>query len=85
MFDECGLHDVHQGVARLQAFDGLDLAAFDLGGQCEATEHPLAIDVDRAGAALALVAALLGSGQEGVFAQGIEQGGARVQAQVVAA
>ena len=40
-----------------------------------------AVDDHRAGAALALVAALLGAGQVQVLAQRVEQGGARVELQ----
>ena len=40
---------------------------------------PPPFDDDGAGAALAVVAALLGAGQAQVFAQRVEQGGARVE------
>ena len=52
-----------------------------LGRKGQAGEHALAIDMHRAGAALALVAAFLGAGQVQVVAQGIEQRDARLDLQ----
>ena len=61
-----------------EALDGGDRLAHRCR-QGQAGEHAPAADVHRAGAALALVAALLGAGEAKVLAQGVEQGGARVQ------
>jgi hypothetical protein len=52
-------------------------------GQRQAGVDALAVEQHRAGAALAMVAALLGAGQVQVLAQRVEQRGARVQVQRV--
>src|SRR5262249_37256125 len=61
-----------------KAFNRGDGAAFDLSREGQAGQHALAVDMDGAGAALALIAALLGAGQRKVLAQGIEQRDARL-------
>ena len=63
MGEEGRLHRMQLGALGRQAFDGRDGPALDLGGKGEAGENALAIDMDRAGAALALVAALLRAGE----------------------
>ena len=78
VLDEGGLHRV-QLVRRAQAFDGGDAVAVVHHRQRQARVDPATVDDDRAGAALAVVAALLGAGQVQVFAQRIEQRGARVE------
>jgi hypothetical protein len=82
VLDEGGLHRV-QVVGRAQALDGGDLVAVVHDGQAQAAVDPPAVDHDRAGPALAVVAALLGAGQLPVLAQGVQQGGAVVQVQLV--
>ena len=76
------LHRV-QLVAVGQAFDGRDLGAGVHDGEGEAGVNAPAVDQDGAGAALAVVAALLGAGQAQVLAQGVEQRDARLQLQLV--
>ena len=87
MVDEGLLHRMQRAVAGADApgqpLDGRHrLAHGDRQGQ--AAQHPLAADQHRAGAALAMVAALLGPGQAHVVAQGVEQRRARVDGQYVA-
>ena len=79
--DEGLLHRVQRAVAAGQALDRRDLPALGHGGQRQAGQHAAAVDQHRAGAALALVAALLGAGQRQVLAQRIQQGDARVERQ----
>ena len=78
MRDECRLNRMQCAVGPGETFDGRNLAAFCLGGEREAGKRPPSIDMDGAGAALTLVAALLGSGQLQIFAQRIEQRHARL-------
>ena len=66
-----------------QALDGGDLAAVVHDGEGQAGIDALAVHQHRAGAALAAVAAFLGAGQVGDFAQGVEQGDARFDVQLV--
>jgi hypothetical protein len=66
------------------AFDRGDLPAFDLRGERQAGKHPLPIYMTGAGAALALVAALLGTGQGKMFPKRIEQRDARFDVEFVA-
>ena len=56
-----------------QAFDGADLAAGGGGGGHQARGDEPAVDLDRAGSALALLAAVLGAGEAEAFAQHVEQ------------
>ena len=67
-----------QFVAVGDALDRSDVAPVDRGGERQATEHALTVDVHRAGAAQSVVAALLGAGQVQPFAQQVEQRGADV-------
>src|SRR5258708_5318426 len=63
------LHDVQLAV-RGQAFDGRHLRAVGLDGEDGARLDGLAVDEDRAGAALAGVAADIGAGEAGGGAEG---------------
>ena len=62
-----------QRVAAREALDGGDLRAVLHHRESEARIDPPAIDQDRAGAALAVVAALLGPGEIEMQAQQVEQ------------
>ena len=72
MLDERLLQRV-QRAAGGQAFDRGDRAALVLHRQRQARQDALAVDQHRAGAAGALVAALLGAGEMQVLAQQVEQ------------
>ena len=63
-----------QGVPLGEPLDRRDLRAVPHDGQGQAGIDPPAVDQDRAGPALAVVAALLGPGQAEVLAEGVEQG-----------
>src|SRR5215208_7386882 len=54
--------------------DGGDLGAVLHDDERQARYHPASVDEHRAGAALAVIAALLGAGQVEAVPQGIEQG-----------
>ena len=56
-----------------EAFDGRDLRAVLHDGEREAGIDAPAVDQHRAGAALAVVAALLGAGEVEMLAQRVEQ------------
>src|SRR4051812_10583327 len=71
--DERALHLVQLAVGRCDALDRDDLAALGLRGEDEARAHELAVEVDRARAALALLARVLRAGQVEVLAQRREQ------------
>ena len=60
------------------AFDGADMGAVRLHGEHGARLHRLAIEVDRAGAAMAGVAADMGSGEVQLLAQEVDQQGTRL-------
>ena len=75
---EEGLLQRVQLVAVGQALDGGDLGAVGGDREHQAGVDAAAVEQDGAGAALAVVAALLGAGQIEVLAQGVEQGGAVV-------
>ena len=77
MRDESGL-DRMQLVAARDALDGEDVGAVMADRQSQARIDPSAVDQHRAGAALAAVASLFGSGQVETLAQEIEQRDARV-------
>ena len=77
MGDEGGLHGM-QRVAVRQALDRQDVRAVAADRESEAGIDPPPVDEDRAGAALAAVAALLGPGQLEALAQQVEQRDARV-------
>ena len=72
------LHGV-QVAGLADAFDGRDLVAFMHHREREAAVHATSVHVDRAGAALAVVAAFLRAGQVEPFAQRVQQCGARVE------
>ena len=77
MRDKGLLHRM-QPVALRDAFDRQDVSAVVADREREARIDPAAVDDDRAGAALAAVAAFLGSGQIQPFAKKIEQRDARI-------
>ena len=56
-----------------QALDGDDLAALDLTGRDQTGTHRHAVEADRAGAALALLAGVLRAGQPHALAQDVQQ------------
>ena len=67
-----------QCSGRAEAFDGRDLVALVHRGEAEARVDAAAVDVDGAGAALAVVAAFLRAGEVQMLAQAVEQRGARI-------
>jgi hypothetical protein len=71
MGDEGGLHRV-QLIAASDALDGEDVGAVVADRQCKAGIDPPAVDEDGAGAALAAVTSLLGSGELEALTQEIE-------------
>ena len=77
MLDEGGLNGV-QDFALGQPFDRGDLRAVQADGKRQTGIDAPAVDQHRAGAALAAVAALLGSGEIEPLAQQVEQGDARI-------
>jgi hypothetical protein len=77
MRDEGGL-DRMQLVPARDAFDRDDVGAVVAERQSHARIDPSAVDQDRAGAALAAIASLLGSGEMETLTQEIEQRDARV-------
>ena len=81
MDDERFLHRV-QRLGRAQPLDRRHILAVMHHRQRQAAVDAPAFDDDGAGAALAMVAALLGAGELEMFAQRIEQAGARVQLQM---
>ena len=83
MVDEGLLHGMQIAVRAGQALDRGDLAALGRHREREAGEGASPVDMDRAGAALALVAALLGPGEADVLAQRVEQGRPHVEREVV--
>ena len=83
VLDEGGLHGM-QMIRLADALDGRDLIRRVHHGKRQARVHALAVHMHRAGAALAVIAALLGAGQVQVFAQAIEQRGPRIDAQRIA-
>jgi hypothetical protein len=78
VLDERGLHGV-KVVGLADAFNGGDLVALMHDGEGQAAVHAAAVDVHRACAALAVIAALFGAGEVDALAEGIEQGGADVE------
>ncbi|KJF70196.1 hypothetical protein RP75_27750 [Agrobacterium arsenijevicii] len=84
MLDKSGLNRMHHTVGGLQAFDRRDGTALDLGRQGETAQNALAIDVNGAGTALSVVAALFRSWQIGVLAKCVEQCRSYVELEVVA-
>jgi hypothetical protein len=71
-----------QPPGRAQSLDGNDLAAVLDGRQSQTAVGTAPIDVDGAGSALAVIAALLGSSQVQNLAQTIEQAQARIYAKL---
>ena len=61
-----------------------DVRAIFHDGKCKARVDTPAIDQHRAGAALAVIAALFRAGQVEMFAQGVEQGGPGAELKLVA-
>ena len=82
VFEEGGLDGV-EFVAVGEAFNGCNLGTLDDGSEGEARVDAAAVDEDGAGAALSVVATLLGAGEREVLTQGIEQGGAGVDGEGV--
>jgi hypothetical protein len=72
-----------KSVWRAQAFDGSDLIDLVQSSERQARIHSAAVDVSSAGPALAMIAALLGSGQRKLFAKTIEQRNAGFDLQIV--
>jgi hypothetical protein len=70
-----------QFAAPSEPLDGGDGPALQRGGQSEASEHPAAIHVNRAGAALPMIATLFRAREAEMLAQGIEQGHTRIETQ----
>ena len=70
--DERLLH-VGQHAVGAERLDGHDVAVDGAGGQHQARAHERAVDGDRARAALALLARVLGAGQAEPLAQHVEQ------------
>ena len=83
MLDEGGLHRM-QMLRRAQPFDGGDAVALVHHRERQAGIDPPPVDHHRAGAALAVIAALLGAGEMQVLAQRVEQRGPRVEFERVA-
>ena len=77
MGDEGRLHRMKLVAAR-DALDGEDVGAVMADGEREAGIDAPAVDEDGAGAALAAVASLLGSGEMEALTQEIEQRDARI-------
>src|SRR6476620_8365135 len=77
MCDEGRLHGMKLVAAR-DAFDGEDVGAVMADGQSKTGVDALAVDENGAGAALAAIASLLGSGQMEALTQEIEQRDARI-------
>jgi hypothetical protein len=74
-----GLLDGVQFVAAREPFDGGDGFPLSRGRQRQARQHATVLDVDRARAALAVVASLLGPCQMKVLANGIEERNSRIE------
>jgi hypothetical protein len=70
-------------LALSQTFNGRDLAPLHEGGEGETRLHALAIQEDRAGAALAESTAFLRARQFQVLAQSVEQRSARIERQAM--
>src|SRR6266496_3760923 len=83
MRDERLLEGVQVGAIGRQPFDGDDLGVLIRDGEGEAAIDASAVEQDGTGAALPVVAALLGSGESEPLAQRIEQRGAGINGQPV--
>src|SRR4051794_32392984 len=73
MLDEGLLHGMQLAVWTRNPFDRCDRMILDARRKSEARQHAPPVDQHRAGAALSLVATLLGAGQPQVLTQRIEQ------------
>ena len=82
MLDE-GLLDGVERIAAHQSLDGGDRSSLALDRQHETTVDWLGLKKDRAGAAVAHVAAGLGAGQADLVAERVQQGLAWLQIEVV--
>ena len=81
---ECALHRV--AIRRPSARPSIVTICVAFGAascQRQACQHPAAVDVNRAGAALALIAAFFRPRQGEVFAQGVQQGHPRFERELV--
>lgn len=83
LFEEGSLHGMQFALPRKPLYGG-DGTAFGLGGERQAGQHALAVDMNGAGAALTLVAALLGAGEAEMFTQRVEQRDARLDVERMA-
>ena len=81
VLDEGGLHRM-QVLRRAEPLDGGDAVALVHHRQRQAGVDPPPVDDHRAGAALAVVAALLGAGEMQMLAQRVEQRGAGIDRRV---
>jgi len=79
---ECGLHRMEM-LRRAQAFDRRDLGALVRDRQCKARDGAPSVDEDGAGAALAVIASLLRTGQAEVLAHEVEERRARIEVELV--
>ena len=82
VFDKRSLHRMQRRRCG-EAFDGGDLVALMHDRESEAGIYAPAVDVHRARAALAVIAALLRAEEVQVFAQRVEQGDTRLQRDMV--
>ena len=82
MPDEGGLQGMEHLVPS-KTFNGGDVAALILDGKCEAREDAFPVDQNLAGAAPALVAALLCAGQIQMIAECVEKAHARIERDLV--
>ena len=79
MLDKGLLHGMQLAVRTTNPFNRGDRMVLNTGRKSEARQHAPTVDQHRAGAALSMVAALLGAGQPQVLAQCIEQSRARIE------
>ncbi len=73
-----------QVVAVREPFDGANLTPFGLHREHQARAHGLAVEQDRAGAADAVLTADMRPGLSAIVADGIDEGSARIDADIVA-
>ncbi len=79
LLQEGGLHRMERLPLRGQPFDRDDGVPFGLRRERQAGEYAGAVQVHGAGAALSLIAALLGAVEAEMLAQRVEQGDARLE------
>src|SRR5262249_9835811 len=72
------LQHMQRAVGRRHALDGADIGAVRLHGEHGARLHRLAVEIDRAGAAVAGLAADMRTGEVELLAQEVDQQGARL-------